>query len=391
MRSKSLSVVLAVLSSLLAFDAVAQAPPKPSIETPTEGDRAITGTFTRSEAPQIDKFTAFVNNFAVLAESTSLETDTDTFHIVLTNPLPSGAQVKVLHRVFADQAAVDNGSEPVGQTESSEESVTPAVLRSGRLRAEFTFGAILSKEREEFSETDLYLDLSLDATWRVPERTSHWLFNTFFTVRLTSIPVAVDTKTETSEPADPPDEPDSLSSFIASKKGALIQLGFYMPLWRDSWVDDPDEEGKTTVFFVAPLAKIGFQSINEEIKTIRDDPDDLFEIQAFGVRIGQLRCREGIKEGIEVESYLDLTVGKWEAFEECVGKIKQPTPISCGDPPAGGTKISNFRFGLEGRLKIPGAPIILGIDLNSGEDRDDVRFILGTRFDIASLFVRLNG
>ena len=37
----------------------------------------------------------------------------------------------------------------------------------------------------------------------------------------------------------------------------------------------------------------------------------------------------------------------------------------------------------------PKAHLILGIDLKSGKDRDDLRFILGTRFDIANLFERL--
>lgn len=330
MRQESLSLVLAGLSSLLAFDAVAQAPPKPIIETPAEGDQAITGTYSLPATPQADS------------------------------------------------------TEPGGQS------------GSGRLRTEFTFGFILSKEREEFSQTDLYLDFSLDATWRQPESDSsnwHWLFNTFFAVRLTSIPVVVDTGTETPEPADPPDETDSISSFIASKKGVLMQLGFYAPWYRESWTwPDEGDSGETNALFFAPLVKFGFQSITEEIKTIRDDPDDLFESRAVGVRFGHLKYQGDTGDGIELVSYLDLTFGKWENFEVCVGKVKQPTPTSCGDAPAGGTKVSNFRTGIEGRLKIDSTvPIILGIDINTGRDRDDVRFIVGTRFNVATLIEKLSG
>ena len=80
----------------------------------------------------------------------------------------------------------------------------------------------------------LYWVAPMDANYRRDKPgKSHWLLNTFFKFRLTSIPVLAAAPTENVEPADPPaeppappEEPDSLSSFVASKKGALIQFGW---------------------------------------------------------------------------------------------------------------------------------------------------------------------
>jgi hypothetical protein len=48
-----------------------------------------------------------------------------------------------------------------------------------------------------------------------------------------------------------------------------------------------------------------------------------------------------------------------------------------------------WRWGIEGRLKIPMTPLQIGFDANLGAGRDDVRFIFGTRFDIGVLFSKL--
>jgi len=47
-----------------------------------------------------------------------------------------------------------------------------------------------------------------------------------------------------------------------------------------------------------------------------------------------------------------------------------------------------FRWGVEGRLKIPETTLFVGVDANLGKGPDDLRFLFGTRFDIGALFHR---
>ncbi|MEE8587450.1 MAG: hypothetical protein V3T83_21645 [Acidobacteriota bacterium] len=312
------------------------------------------------------------------------------------------------------------------------QSVTTGNLDWGRLRAYFSTGVILSKENEDFSEQDPFLGFNLDANWwkskarnwsgqgscsnQPDERDKlcapRFMFNSFMDVRLTSIGVnKMEMPDEDDDGGgamlrlqdDDEDEGTSVSDLLSSRSAALIQNGFYFPILTTVW----KYNNHSNALFVAPLAKIGWQTTTENGMTvtpadqdgpmpmgvtgIMDDPavmmpeDDVFNFYAFGVRMGHfdlksMQGRNGDMTGASPQllSYLDILFGKWENYEI--------TEVINGE-----TAVERpWRLALEGRLKIPRLPFYAGLEANLGQGRDDVRFFFGTTFDIGNLFGGLN-
>ena len=75
-------------------------------------------------------------------------------------------------------------------------------------------------------------------------------------------------------------------------------------------------------------------------------------------------------------SYMHATWGHSGSFPE-----KEKTAITQG--------VKALRMFVEGRLKIPDTGLQLGFDANLGDEHQDVRFLVGTRFDIGQLIGRL--
>lgn len=287
----------------------------------------------------------------------------------------------------------------------------------GRVRGYFSGGVIFSKERDNFSKSDIFLDFTLDKNY-----VAHPFFkgvfkdlNTFFDARLTSIPVAAPKDSTTTAAAEGDGEtcntPDC-TAFISSQKAALMQAGVYLPMyWHfTSWYRRvPRPNGfrwEKNALFVAPLAKGGILTVTGDTQTAearRFGRDDVFNFFSFGLMLGHYRLHMRRKMddwrrhyatdeygkpvyesdpniAPELISWLTLSRGRWENFE-----VETPT----GAKDAGGNDIKwrqrPWRYEALGRLKIPETPFIVGFDGNFGQGPDDVRFIFGTRFDIGKV------
>jgi hypothetical protein len=284
----------------------------------------------------------------------------------------------------------------------------------GRVRGYFAAGMIFSKERDDFSHSDIFLDFTLDKNyvarpwfkiWPDTGTKKHFLFkdlNTFFNARLTSIPVTAE---DTSEPKGGDAEKEECNTpdckaFISSKKAAMMQVGIYAPMYWDftTWYrNDKNANGvnnyEKNALFVAPLAKAGILTVTGDRQTAEArqfGQDDVFNFFSVGAMLGHFKLHtrknaNGFYENNpnvapELISWLTLSIGRWENFE-----VEVPT----GQKNAMGNDINvrrrPWRYEALGRLKIPETPFIIGFDGNFGKGPDDVRFLFGTRFDIGKI------
>jgi hypothetical protein len=301
----------------------------------------------------------------------------------------------------------------------------------GRTRAYFTGGVVFSKERDDFSKSDLALSFVLDKNYIKRKR---WNINSFFEARLSSVPVAArDTaSSDDDDEDDDDDDANPLDTFITSRKAAFAQAGLYLPFnvtyWRNS--------GRLNTLFVAPIGKGGIQSIvgdRRSAEAVLLGADDVYNFFSVGLRFGhfsyprlrnpcpefafvsnpELRnptqqqlseererqrlewkqrygefadrpCDTEADYAPELVSWLDITRGRWENFE-----LTRPTDFNdaAGNPIT--VRRRPWRYQAEGRLKVPETPFMLGFDGNFGEGADDLRFGFGMRFDVGRLIRKL--
>jgi hypothetical protein len=283
----------------------------------------------------------------------------------------------------------------------------------GRVHAYFTGGVVFSNDAEDFSRQDLVLSFTLDKNWwqaadpyaleksgrergasgQNPSRgqpceggerrkggnaceggpsgrLSFRQLNTFFDTRLTAVPV-VPQATAAAPPSTAAKTGATTSSsstaagFVDSRKAATIQVGIYAPLYSDAWAWTHDHQ--RNALFVAPVAKFGISTIVGQDQGKATDTS-VYKFWSFGVGLGHYRLNQTPDTAPELISYLHVTAGKWESF---------------------GTE---WRLAVEGRLKLPDAPFQVGFDANvrRGFKGDaDLRFVVGTRFDLGELLGKL--
>lgn len=209
----------------------------------------------------------------------------------------------------------------------------------GRVRAYLAGGLLFSRDDAGFSKQTPYLSFNLDKNWRAGRVL---LINSFFETRLTSIPVATNS-----------------SGLLASRKAAEMSGGVYAPILTTRWTYN--QQGQA--LFVAPLLRAGFQTPST------DQASHFYTASGAGVRLGHFRMSGNKESAPELISYVDLLYGHF---------------TSIPDP--------RRRLAVEGALKAPGTPLVVGFAANighSGAWRDDLRFFIGTRFDLGSLIARL--
>ncbi len=248
----------------------------------------------------------------------------------------------------------------------------------GRVRSNFSTGAIISEQNEQFSKVDLYLGFNMDVNWFKSASTSSStggkLFNTFVNARLTAIPVTGNREKDGEE--------DKLEVLLNSRKAVLLQAGFYVPYYHKSmaWqVKDAADKDVNYAVFVAPGGRIGFQTATGEIGTAdakKIHENSFFGFYGIGLRFGHYKLSSDANIAPELISYLDWTVGKWDNFE-----VFKEDGINTRKP---------LRHLFEGRLKVPGTRIVqVGFDANVGDGIDDLRFLFGIDFDIGKLVDKL--
>jgi hypothetical protein len=245
--------------------------------------------------------------------------------------------------------------------------------------------------------------------------------NTYFDVRLTSIPVSScvpaasnanasgssgqQTACSTSPAATP--SPTPLDVFLSSQKTARVAVGIYFPWTITNW-----NYNKTpNALFLAPIAKVGFDtpagSLNQNqpaSTTVSGtgvsnsgvvtavNPTNFYNFYAWGTRIGHyaLTPPTDRDSAPDLISYLDVAFGRFSNLETLV----QPQGNGVGPT----VRQRLIRIQLEGMLKVPSTPLFIGINANVGQESasvgkgsivqragDDLRFLFGVKFDVAKL------
>jgi hypothetical protein len=251
-------------------------------------------------------------------------------------------------------------------------------------------------------------------------------FNTFFDVRLTSIPVsacnlqngstgtnggscASPSPTPTpaagatvKQAADATPSPTPLDTFLSQSKAARFTVGAYLPFTITTW----NYNKQANALFIAPLAKVGFDTPVGDLTQIQTtttpagatltptavNQANFYNFYGYGGRVGHYALTKSRDEAPELVSYLDLIVGRYSNLETLI----EPEKGATAEHPV--KRMRLYRLGLEGILKIPTTPLIIGFSANVGQESlglgsntivqragDDLRFLFGARFDAAKL------
>jgi hypothetical protein len=278
----------------------------------------------------------------------------------------------------------------------------------GRVRGYFASGVMFSKERDNFSKSDIFLSFTLDKNYLKKDWGWFKDINTFFNARLEALPVTVPSPTTTPAagatptPTPTPCSSAECSSFISSQKAAVLEVGVYLPMYWHfmEWTREVPNIARGTrrtesnALFIAPMAKGGVATITgtpTTAESARFGGDDVFNFFSFGTRIGHFRTHPGNRNlAPELISWLDLSVGRWEHFE-----FQEPVLDAAGrtlkDSAGNDIKVRRrpWRYEARGSLRIPETPFMIGFEGNFGKGPDDLRFIFGTRFDIAKVLKTL--
>ena len=140
--------------------------------------------------------------------------------------------------------------------------------------------------------------------------------------------------------------------------------------------------------FTAPLAKFGFYQLTDSATDADGNTTinnaSFYKFHAYGLRVGHYReyvdwqGRGNTHHSPEQLSYIDFTMGKWGNFEY----VEEIRPDAMPDRGARRTRYRDgtvpacavlrqqaWRLGVEGMLRIPFTPFILGLNANISTQR----------------------
>jgi hypothetical protein len=411
-----------------------ESPAKPAISsTLADGVTDVSGTAAQ---PTVSGCTAQVELWLLTDQSADRVHRTDTngnqrltrlavspnvsngqFDIKLSDPLYQGQRV-YLNEVYS------TGAGSVDSPLLSDDIYLVSQFGNwGRVKAYFTSGFLLSQAQGNFSQSSLFLSFALDKTWIMPGWYNKHNFrpgiNSFFETRLTSIPVTACSPTNSSGSTGAGSSNQSsncssssqsattpLDTFLSNQKSARLGLGVYFPITATSWT----YRGAPQTLFLAPLAKIGFdtpvgsisqtQPANTSASTTTTqgmvaavNPTNFYSYYGYGARLGHYAMTGSADEAPELISYLDVIVGRFSNLE---------TFVQEGNSGPENLRRRLYRISLEGILKIPNTPLIIGFSANVGQEAvglgnahitqragDDLRFLFGARFDVAKLVSKI--
>ncbi len=320
----------------------------------------------------------------------------------------------------------------------------------GRVRAFFVGGILIANDdsaagagSSSFSTAHEFLSFNLDKEWlaaaqyirpvngkgssagrREPSylRRHNPAINTYFDARLTSIPVASTPQLTTPAAAGTTTTTGNQTE-ITSQQTARIAVGAYAPFLLTRW----DWDRVPNALILAPIAKVGFDTLtgptqqnvisNNAASTLTYER--VYNFYNFGGRIGHMGLTRQIDYAPEMLSYLDITMGRYSNLPSFIchttGSPSQVLPTTSPSGCTGtypllfpkGTAVYDsskrlYRLDIEGLLKIPHLPFVLGINANIGQHTlgaghidpafqapDDLRFLFGTRFDVGQALSRL--
>ncbi len=250
----------------------------------------------------------------------------------------------------------------------------------GRVRGSFTAGVVLSYDNNfqapsssgSSSQSTLFLGLNVEKNWKWAGLTTgqaftgRVLFTTFFDIRLTSVPVTASTGT------------DAVSTFLTSAKSAELQGGAYLPILISHW----NWQNAPNALFIAPIAKVGFITPTGSVTLEAVNPAQFYSFYGFGARMGHFKLSANSDSAPESMSYVDVVAGRFSNLETLA-----PLPVR------------RWRIEVEGAMKLPATPFVLGFDANIGQNllttqtvqgaKDDLRFFVGAKFDIGAMVAKL--
>ncbi len=354
-----------------------------------------------------------------------------------------------------------------------------------RTNLTFVAGVLISNSsassatNANFSQANAFLALNLDRAWRLPgvdfvhgypfgqrgsplpnappgtyreprnfdENKEGWHasgwpgINTFFEGRLTSIPVS--TAAATSSPSNSTSSGTGTSStgtsatttsssptLLTSQKVFLVSAGAFFP-----WVLTHSGGRNPTALFVAPLSRVGFDTITgagtasnvilpgNQVGSL--SYQTAYNFFAFGGRVGNMRLSASPNRAPQIEQHLDVTIGRYGNLQSFIcHTMPVPQGSTPMDPPGSscradypstfppGTPVVQsrkqlYRLDIEGLVKIPipatAIPFYIGFNANIAQHTvgaakldhgfappDDIRILFGTKFDMGALLSKLN-
>lgn len=230
--------------------------------------------------------------------------------------------------------------------------------------------------------------------------------STYFQTRLTAIPVSTVATDGSATPMG--------ANVISSAQTARVEVGAYLPFLVTRWVYDH----QPNALFIAPLAKVGFDTVTgaSSVSTILPGGttdtrsyEQVYNFWSYGAKIGHMELTRTENKAPEVYSYLDIAFGPYSNLQSyiCHAGTADPTTTNstCVNDYGSGFGVDSrkrlYRFDIEGLLKIPKTFFYVGLNANIGQKTlgathldhgfaapDDVRFLFGTKFDIASVLTK---
>lgn len=361
---------------------------------PTEGNKDLADStrLANASTPQL-----------LIKSGQQVATD-GTFTLQLDEPLNGGELIKL------EQDTADSSGNPATQTVAQAATPVISIGDWGRVRAYFTGGILLSQNQGSFSQAQTFLSFLIDKSWRLPgyyhgQNRLHPGFNTFFETRLTAVPVTAEPcpagQTTGQCAGNTNTNPNAqFNTFITSQKTAKLLVGGYFPFTMTTWT----YKGTANSLFVAPLAKVGFdtptgpldqssaqsQSMaagNASGAVIPVNTSNFYNFYGYGVRTGHYAMTKTTDSAPELISWLDVIVGRFSNLETVLGSNNERKRL--------------YRFSLEGFLKVPSTPLLVGFSANVGQSQlgaagatitsrpgDDLRFLFGTKFDVGKILTQ---
>lgn len=273
-----------------------------------------------------------------------------------------------------------------------------AILFNGAPRIVNNADGTRGVQSNQFSQAASYLALEMqprllafrDSASRGYAR---WYVEPTVAIRLTTVPVSGALTASNSRIESPN------VAFLQSQKAAQFQVGMVAGHNFGGF----DVKDSAFHWSIGASARYGLASITDSQRLVRpwDFDNDLFKQPTVGVRVTlyerDQRVGDSTRQGWAPTAYLDISAGKFENFERATGRDEAATAclqdaLTCvtqaqGRPPEEAFDVwEPNRFAIEGRIYLQF--LYLGIDLNSGPETDDMRFIGGITFKLDQFFAR---
>lgn len=385
------------------------------------------GAIANEPTDRIAALACAIGEQPVLTAGPVTVADDETFRFELRRPLTGGECVVVSDAGSDFQRAF---------------AVTSSIMDFGRLRGYFSVGSAVAQSRGNFSTSDTFVSLTTDAriVGKLLKSQEPGVGSALasvptplelraFRYQLNGIVDArVGVKFQSSDgaqaaatggqPAEAPfQRPDQLQ--YSWDQPGYLQLGLHLPVsfkgmdWRS--------DGKLYSFFVGPIVKGGVQAFSAPVvvsrtveidlakaetdtsrykTTLSDVRDGALPFMVYGTRIGIYgyellgQTRRNRQMSNDPISYVDITWGRSAGYRSYTFARSRDEQRRVETVSIASEKLR--RLAIEGRLKIPSVPALVGFDVNlrapgADETPNDFRFLVAFRIDAQRALAQIVG